>query len=220
MDIALFLDSIAKQNQNGYQTLVNNLKTFTDPKNYIASGLAFSNLSQHYINSPLSDHELGNSKLIANINTWTYLEVARAYFLIKIADKFKIEYVNIINQLFDIAELSELIALYKILPLLPKPEKFLSRATEGVRSNMNSVFNAIVLNNVYPIKYFDQATWNQMILKVFFIEGNVNQVIGLKERANNTLAGMLTDFANERKAAKRSVNLQLLQLAQLCQNKH
>lgn len=219
MDIELFLDSIAKQNENGYQILLNNLKSFTDPKNYIAPALAFSNLSQYYMNLPLSDKELHDSKLIANINTWTHLEIARAYFLIKIADKFKQEYVDIIDQLFDTAGLSELIALYKILPLLPEPEKFLSRATEGLRSNMNSVFNAIALNNVYPMKYFDQATWNQMILKVFFIEGNINEVVGLKERANNALAGMLTDFANERKAAKRSVNTELWQLTQLCQDK-
>lgn len=216
MDISLFLDSVAKQNQNGYQTLLKNIKAFTDSKNYIAPSLGFSNLSQYYANLPLSDNELHDSKLI--ISTWTYLEVARAYFLIKIADKFKQEYVDIIDQLFDTAGLSELIALYKILPLLPEPEKFLSRATEGVRTNMTSVFYAIALNNVYPMKYFDQATWNQMILKVFFIEGSINQVIGLKERTNNTLAGMLIDFANERKVAKRQVTPELWQVVELCQD--
>jgi len=58
-----------------------------------------------------------------------------------------------------------------------------------------------------------------MILKIFFIEEDINQVIGLKERANKTLADMLTDFANERKAAQRSVNPEIWKVIELCKNK-
>jgi len=219
MDIKLFLDSIVRNNHNGYQELSRNLEVLRDPKNYVAFSIAFNNLSKYYTNSPLTDHQFQDTAYINDINTWTYLDIARTYFLIKIADKFKQEHIDIINQLFDTAGLSELICLYKSLHLLPEPKKLLFRATEGMRSNMTSVFNAIALNNPYPMRFFDQAVWNQMILKIFFIEEDINQVIGLKERANKTLADMLTDFANERKAAQRSVNPEIWKVIELCKNK-
>lgn len=217
MDTKLFLDSIVSYNHNGYQELSRNLEVLKDPKNYVAFSIVFNNLSKYHKNLPLTDRRL--EAYITDINSWTYLDIARTYFLINIADKFKQEHIDIINQLFDTAGLSELISLYKSLHLLPEPKKLLFRATEGMRSNMTSVFNAIALNNPYPMSFFDQAVWNQMILKVFFIEEDINQVIGLKERANNTLADMLTDFANERKAAQKSVNPEIWKVIELCKHK-
>jgi len=219
MNNKLFLDSIVRNNHDGYQELSRNFDLLTDSRNYAACSIAFNNLSKYFANSPLTDHQLQDTEHITNLNTWTHLDIARAYFLIKITDKFRQEHVDIINQLFDTAGLAELISLYKSLHLLPQPQKFLFRATEGIRSNMSSVFKAIALNNLYPMHFFDQAVWNQMILKVFFIEEDINRVLGLRERANNTLADMLNDFANERQAAKRSVNPEMWKVIELCKHK-
>ncbi|AVP88081.1 EboA [Candidatus Phycorickettsia trachydisci] len=219
MDTKLFLDSIVRHNLEGYQELSRNLEVLTNPKTYIAFSIAFNNLSKYYTSSPLTDHQLLETEHITGRNTWTNLDLARAYFLLNIADKFKQEHIDIINQLFDTAGLSELISLYKSLHLLPEPTKFLFRATEGVRSNMSSIFKAIALNNTYPMNFFDQDVWNQMILKVFFIEEDINQVIGLRERANDTLADMLSDFVIEKQAAKRRVNPEIWKVVELCKYK-
>jgi hypothetical protein len=64
-------------------------------------------------------------------------------------------------------------------------------------------------NNPYPSENLDDAAWNQMVLKAFFTEKPIEQIIGLDERANEKLALTLSDYAHERWAAHRSVNPQL-----------
>ena len=58
----------------------------------------------------------------------------------------------------------------------------------------------------------DEAAWNQLVLKAFFTEKNINLIIGLDKRANLELALTLIDYAKERWAAKRKVNPQLWRL--------
>ena len=61
-------------------------------------------------------------------------------------------------------------------------------------------------NNPYPAENLNEAAWNQMVLKAFFTEKPIDQIIGLDERANERLARTLSDYAHERWAAHRSVN--------------
>ena len=75
-------------------------------------------------------------------------QLVRVYFLIQIADKQ--EGKSQIETLFDTAEMNELVALYRALPVLSKPEIWLHRATDAVRSNMGPVFDAIAFGNPYP----------------------------------------------------------------------
>ena len=46
-------------------------------------------------------------------------------------------------------------------------------------------------------------------MKAFFTDKPIDRIIGLDERANKELANMLSDYANERWAASRTVNPQL-----------
>ena len=62
--------------------------------------------------------------------------------------------------------LGELVAIYQALPLLPFPEQYRARAAEGIRSNMNAVFEAMALRNPYPSDYLDEGAWNQLVLSV------------------------------------------------------
>jgi hypothetical protein len=115
-------------------------------------------------------------------------------------------YVQSIDRLFPSAEMNELVALYSALPLLAYPERWKFRCTEGIRSNIGSVLESVICNNPYPSEYLNEEAWNQLVLKAFFTEKPVDQIIGLDRRANQRLANTLSDYAHERWAAGRNVN--------------
>ena len=86
------------------------------------------------------------------------------------------------------------------------------KCEEGIRSNLGTVLEAIMYHNPYPAHFLSQGAWNQLILKAFFTEKEINKVVGLKERANELLSQALCDYAQERLAANRMVNPDLYKL--------
>lgn len=151
-----------------------------------------------------------------NPQGWSVDQVARTLLLLALPQNNAQEYVKTLEQVFTTADMGELVALYQALPLLPYPQQFRSRASEGLRSNIVAVFNAIALRNPYPQEYFDELAWNQMVLKALFVGSPLHQIQGLGDRANAQLGQMLTDYANERLAANRSVSPELWQLVEQC----
>jgi hypothetical protein len=143
---------------------------------------------------------------------WSLEQAARSLLLLHLpqTDAAKVSYW--FEQLFTTSGLQELIALHQTLPLLPHPERYRFWADEGIRSHMTGVFNAIALNNPYPAWHFDQAAWNQLILKTIFIDSPLHPIYGLDDRANPTLARMLVDYVHERWAAKRRVTPEIWRL--------
>src|SRR5690606_25892594 len=91
-------------------------------------------------------------------------------------------------------------------PLFAWPAQWISRCAEGIRSNMAPVLESIMYDNPFPAEQLDENSWNQMVLKAFFTDKNVNRIYGLDARANRSLALTLSDYAHERWAAGRSVN--------------
>lgn len=140
---------------------------------------------------------------------WTSDQVARTLLLLANSHQDKETFLNRLNQLFDTAEMGELVALYASLPLLPYPDAFKLRAAEGIRTNMGTVFEAIALNNPYPADYLDEGAWNQMVLKTVFVGKPLYKIYGLEKRSNPTLARILSDYAHERWAAGRTVTPEL-----------
>lgn len=114
-----------------------------------------------------------------------------------------------LRQLFATADIVEMIAFYRGLPLYPDPELHLMRAREGVRSGMKPVFEAVAHRNPYPAERFDENAWNHMVLKALFIGSTLAPIQGLDRRANPTLMRMLCDYAHERRAAGRPVSPEL-----------
>ncbi len=137
-------------------------------------------------------------------------QLVRVYFLIHLAEKEDGK--SRIETLFDTAEMNELVALYRALPALSKPEMWLHRATDAVRSNMGPVFDAISFGNPYPKTYFSELAWNQLVLKCIFNDKPIHLIEGLDERANQALADTLADFAQERWSAGRRVPSQVWRL--------
>ncbi|EAZ89542.1 EboA family metabolite traffic protein [Crocosphaera chwakensis] len=140
---------------------------------------------------------------------WTVDQTVRTLLLLNFHKEDADDYLASVEKLFSAADVAEQIALYQSLPVLPYPEQFKARAIEGLRTNMVTVFNAIALHNPYPADYFEEAAWNQMVLKALFVESHLSQIQGLDSRVNAKLAKMLSDYAHERWSAGRSVNPQL-----------
>jgi hypothetical protein len=143
------------------------------------------------------------------VQGWPVDRLCRIWLLLHIDATDKERYIRVIENLFRSAEMNELVALYSALPLLAYPEEWRRRCSEGIRSNIGSVLEAIMCNNPYPARQLEEAAWNQLVLKAFFTDKTIDQIVGLDERANQELANSLSDLAHERWAAHRSVNPQL-----------
>ena len=141
-----------------------------------------------------------------SIENWTIDRLCRVWLLMHLNASEKEEYTRIIESLFLTADMNEQVALYSALPVLAYPGHWQKRCAEGIRSNIGDVLQAIMCNNPYPAEQLPQAAWNQLVLKAFFTEKPVQQIIGLDERANEELAHILSDYAHERWAAHRPVN--------------
>ena len=107
------------------------------------------------------------------------------------------------------AEINELIALCRGLPVYPNAMLIEPRAREAVRSGMKPVFEAVAHRNPYPCETFAEDAWNQMVVKALFIGSTLWPIQGLDERANPRLARMLVGLAQERWAAQRPVSGEL-----------
>ncbi len=146
------------------------------------------------------------------IDDWPLHRLCRIWILMHADAAEKDNYCNKIESLFKNAEMNELAALYAALAVFAYPAAWVKRCEEGIRSNIGIVLEAIMYNNPYPSKFLDEAAWNQLVLKAFFTDKNVNRIIGLDDRANSQLASTLIDYAHERRAAERPVNIQLWRL--------
>jgi hypothetical protein len=141
-------------------------------------------------------------------STWTVDQAARVCLLLAPASDGD-GFVRRLDQLCATADVDELVAFYRGLPLYPDPPRHGLRAAEGLRSNMKVVFEAVAHHNPYPAEQLSQEAWNQMVLKALFVGSTLHAIVGLDRRANAALAHMLGDYARERWAARRPVNPEL-----------
>lgn len=144
-----------------------------------------------------------------SIDNWSIDRITRVWLLLHLDPSNEDVYFKTIESLFLAAEVNELVALYSALPLLAYPAKWKARCAEGIRNNIADVLTAIMCNNPYPAENLDEPAWNQLVLKAFFTEKPVEEVIGIDLRSNQNLADTLLDYAHERWAAHRTVNPQL-----------
>jgi hypothetical protein len=101
------------------------------------------------------------------------------------------------------AEVTEHVSYLKGFATFPAGDALHGRAREGVRSSIAPIFEAIACCNPYPFDYFDQAAWNQMVVKCVFVGARIDTIVGLHARRNPELIRMLRDFVAERNAADR-----------------
>lgn len=143
---------------------------------------------------------------------WTLDKFARAYILLHFNSENEKKYVKRLSELFETAEMNELAALNSFIPLLSYPQNWLFQAKEAVRSNIGCVFDAIAFNNPYPSIHFDEPAWNLLVLKTIFCGKSIKNIYGLKERSNQKLAHMVSDFAHTRWAAGKTISPEVWEL--------
>jgi hypothetical protein len=150
--------------------------------------------------------EIDHVKPGFTIENWPLDKLGRLCLLLHLDPSDQEKYFKTIENLFLAAEVSELVALYSFLPVFAGPDLWKLRCAEGIRSNIGLVLEAIMYHNPYPDKYLDEKAWNQLILKAFFTDKDINQIPGIDERSNSELALTLKDYAYERWAAGRKIN--------------
>ncbi len=159
----------------------------------------------------LSATELGHATAARpgwNPREWSLDQAARVLLLLAAAGDGA-TFSRRLDQLCATADVGELVAFYRGLPLYPDQPRHVLRAAEGVRTNMKAVFEAVAHRNPYASEQLAEPAWNQMVLKALFIGASLDPIVGLDRRANPALARMLCDYAHERWAAGRPVSPEL-----------
>jgi len=93
----------------------------------------------------------------------------------------------------------------RFVSLLPAPDRFLATMTDTCRTNILPLFESLACDNPYPLRYFPELNFNQMVLKAMFNGVALARIVGLAGRRNAELSRMSTDYAAERTAAGRAV---------------
>jgi hypothetical protein len=157
----------------------------------------------------LSRDELGEAATAVprfDPRAWSVDQAARVRLVLSLPAGDATAWLAATDRLFAASGLEELVALYQGLALLPHQGHLRARAAEGVRNNMRAVFAAVALDNPYPEAWLEEGAWNQLVLKCLFVDCQLTRVVGIDRRANPALTRMLTDYAHERWAAKRTIN--------------
>ena len=139
---------------------------------------------------------------------WSLDQAARIYLLL-VSGTDGATFLRRLDQLCDTADIGELVAFYRGLPLYPDQPRYALRAAEGIRTSMKAVFEAVAHRNPYPAEQLAEPAWNQMVLKTLFIGSTLHPIVGLDRRANPELARMLCDYAHERWSAGRPISPEL-----------
>jgi hypothetical protein len=214
----LFLQ-IIKQNlsSDALQWLETKVELIKTEEKSIQLNLTFSHLPRLAGKQPIVlqvEDEAKIAQLLPgfSLKNWTADRLSRVWLLMQVPDENKEAYIKKISGLFIGSEMNEQIALYSALPFLSYAEEWVSRCEDGIRSNIGTVLEAIMYHNPYPAHFLSEGAWNQLVLKAFFTDKDVNHIVGLNERSNQALTDTLSDYVQERLAAHRTVNPEIYKL--------
>jgi hypothetical protein len=133
-------------------------------------------------------------------------QLARVFLLVEACAALPpAQHAALLMRCYRTSDNEERAALLRALPLLPDPERFLAIATDACRTHVLGVFEAIACDNPYPARYFDQASFNQLVVKALFVGAALARVEGLRARHNPELSRMVRDYVSERRAAGRAI---------------
>lgn len=144
-------------------------------------------------------------------SNWSVDQATRVAFILARCLQDPEQFAARLERFAESAEINELIAIYCGFAIYPQGtlSALEPRARAAIRSSMRPVYEAMAQRNPYPVEFFDQAAWNQMVVKSFFLDSPLWPIQGIDARANPELCGILVDLANERWAAGRVISPEL-----------
>ncbi|PCJ63446.1 MAG: hypothetical protein COA79_01150 [Planctomycetota bacterium] len=170
---------------------------------------AAENEKELFFSFSFVQRKIERKEVVVDQRKWFTDELVRLFFILAKEENDPETFYLKFEKLFITSDSKESIALLKSLPFYPYTKGLLNKASEGLRSNVSDIFKAVAIFNEFPQKYFNEMTWNQMILKSLFIDSPLYSIIGIDEKRNLDLNRMLCDYALERIAASRSINPEL-----------
>jgi len=96
-------------------------------------------------------------------------------------------------------------AALRAIPFMQWQERFVPVAVDACRTNEVPIFEAIACENPFPAAHFPDLNFNQMVLKALFVGVALARIVDLDRRRTAELARMVEGYASERRAAGRSV---------------
>ncbi|HEX7928132.1 MAG TPA: EboA domain-containing protein [bacterium] len=144
-----------------------------------------------------------------SLSHWGADEAYRALLLLTLAHLPPDDYADLVLAIYKQGDAREQESWLRGLALLPGAERFLATAIDSCRTNILLQFQAIACENPYPMRYFPEPNFNQMVLKALFNTVALERIVGLRERLNAELSRMADDYAAEREAAGRAVPVDL-----------
>jgi hypothetical protein len=151
--------------------------------------------------------------------SWALRDYGRAIVVLEMLARLPPgDHVPVIDQLLRTGELAEQCSLLRMLMLLPQAERFVETAIEACRTNAEDVFSAIACENPFPSAYFPQPNFNQMVLKALFMSISVDRIVDLRNRVEAELVRMARAYADERRAAGRTVPHDITRIEQMMES--
>ncbi|MCM5569407.1 EboA domain-containing protein [Burkholderiaceae bacterium FT117] len=175
----------------------------SDKSLHVALGMAPRRLGK----APLAPDAEALARLAGQVPGWSLAgwSVADAARVLLLASLPAEGFAERFRDLCQTADVAESIALYRGLPVYPNSDALERQVGEGLRGNVQAVFEAIAHGNPYARQHFDAHRWTHMVLKALFVGSRLSPIVGLDERANDELARIMIDFSHERRAAGRPV---------------
>lgn len=142
-------------------------------------------------------------------SSWDMQQLCRSLLMIYIPTNQNKE---VLKKLAEMADIKELVCLYKGLFFLENAQDFVSLVQEGIRTNMVAVFDAIALENPFAAEYLPADAWNQLVLKAVFMGRPLYRIVDLDLRKSEKLALIVHNYIHERWSAGRLVSPEIWRL--------
>ena len=142
------------------------------------------------------------------ISHWALEDAGRLAFLLtrfEAGSGFAGEWIAAAAACYEQGDMREQRSWLRTVGLLPGAGQLLPMVIDACRTSIVPLFEAIACENVFPAEHFPDRNFNQMVLKALFNEIAVTRIVGLNSRLNPELSRMASDYADERRAAGRSV---------------
>lgn len=136
---------------------------------------------------------------------WSLADGARVLLLRRLLDSGRWPVAELIGAAYVYGDEQERCAIARGAYWLAPAGELNPLLVDAKRTNSMALFAAVVLDNPWPAAWFDDAAFNQAVLKALFLDLDIRRVAGLAARHNAELVRMCDDYRQERALAGRPV---------------